>query len=70
MVPAIEANWHGTACICASGLGLPALGACKQTAAWVRFLARSRGQNRSRSCLGKHSLEQAMFMPGSSLTVY
>lgn len=42
MFRAIEANWHGTACIYAGELGLPALGGCKQTAAWVWFLANSR----------------------------
>lgn len=70
MFPAIEANWCGTACISAGELGLPVLGGCKQTAAEVWFQALSCHQNRSRSCLGKHYLEQATFMPGNSLTVH
>lgn len=65
MVPASEASWRG---IATGGLAWPVLGACKQIAAWVWFLAESRYQNRSRSCSGK--LEQATFMPRNSLTVY
>lgn len=70
MFAAIDASWHGTACICTGELGLPALGGCQQTAAQVWFLAHCPNQNMPRSCLGKHYLEQAVFMPGKSLAVY
>lgn len=70
MFPAVEANWRGAACIYAGAQGSPVLGGCKQSAAWVWFLAHSSYQNRSRSCLGKRWLEQATFMPGNSLTAY